>query len=166
MTDSIFRLTNPLDTEASVGNTEKIIFNTGTIPDNTGKHVRTSFEMVTDLNSHPNPQRALNFIQDSLLGILEVTVAGYFINHTNTLGPRNLFNWSVDGKENDDFINGRFGLTIDSFSNGLLNVIPTTGFNGTGYMLSSIFVEDVEDPRTEVPFIAKFFRNGSISVVT
>lgn len=165
MVDSIFRLTSSGDTEGSVANSEKIIFNTGTVPDNTGRHVRTSFEMLTDLNPHPNPRRALNFIQDSLLGVIEVTIAGYFIAHKTTLGPKNLYNWSIQDKQNTDFINGRFGLTIDSFANGLLNVVPTVGVNGTGYMLSSIFVDDVEDPRTEVPFIAKFFRNGSIAVV-
>ena len=166
MVDSIFRLTLPTDTEANVGNSEKIIFNTGTVPDSTGKHVKTSFEMITDLNPHPNPRRALNFIQDSLLGVVEVTVSGYFIKHSTTLGPKNLFNWSVEDKQNSNFKNGRFGLTIGSFANGLLNVVPTVGLNGTGYMLSSIFVEDVEDPRDEVPFIAKFLRNGTITVVT
>lgn len=165
MTDSIFRLTNPGDTEASVGPTEKIVFNIGTVPDTTGKMVSTSFRMVTDLNPHPNPRRALNFIQDGLLGVLEVTIAGYFKAHKTTLGPRNFFNWSVEPKVNDDFRAGRIGLTLDSFSNGLLNVLPTVGLSGTGYMLSEIFVDDVEDPRDEVPFIAKFFRNGRITVV-
>ena len=42
MADTIFRLTNPGDTEASVGASEKIIFNTGTIPDTTGRLVRPS----------------------------------------------------------------------------------------------------------------------------
>jgi len=166
MVDSIFRLTNAVDTEATVGPTEKIIFNTGTTPDSTGRQVSTSFEMITDLNPHPNPRRKLNFIQDSLLGVVEVTIVGYFIQHKTTLGPRNLFNWEVDDKQNSNFQNGRFGLTVDSFSNGLLNVVPTIGKNGTGYMLSSIFVEDVEDPRDKVSFIAKFLRNGTITTVT
>lgn len=159
MADTIFRLTNPGDTEASVGATEKIIFNTGTVPDSTGKLVSTSFRMVSDLNPHSNPDIALNQIQDSLLGVVEVTVAGYFVDHNATEGPANLYNWSVDPDVNDDFRKGRFGVTLATMA-GILDIIPTTGLNGIGYMLSEIFVDDVEDPRTKVPFIAKFFLNG------
>lgn len=164
MADTIFRLTNPGDTESSVVATEKIVFNTGTVPDNTGKLVRTGFRMVSDLNPHPNPNRALNAIQDSLLGVLEVTIAGFFTDHNNTLGPRNLFNWSVDPDVNDNFRFGRMGLTVASF-NSILNVVPTVGLTGTGYMLSEIDVQDIEDPRDEVPFIARFLRNGGITTV-
>ena len=115
--------------------------------------------MVSDLNPHPNPNTALNQIQDSLLGVVEVIVAGYFIDHNNTQGPANLYNWSVDEDVNDDFRKGRFGATLATMA-GILNIIPTTGLNGIGYMLSEVFVEDMEDPRTEVGFIAKFLLNG------
>jgi len=157
--DSIFRFTNPGDTEGTVGNSEKIIFNSGTIPDSTGKLVKTGFRTGTDLNPHPNPDTPLNQIQDSLLGVVEVTVAGYFIDHNNTLGPANLYNWSVDPDTNDDFRKGRFGLTLASM-NGILSKVPTVGLAGTGYMLSEVEVFDEESPRTEVSFIAKFFLNG------
>jgi len=159
LADTIFRLTSPGDTEGSVGATEKIIFNTGSVPDSTGRMVTTSFRMASDLNPHPNPDTQLNQIQDSLLGVVEVTVAGYFIDHNNTLGPRNLYNWSVDEDVNNDFRKGRFGLTLDSM-NGILSLVPTTGLTGTGYMLAEVDVIDIEDPRTEVGFIAKFFLNG------
>lgn len=164
LADTIFRLTNPGDTEASVADTEKIIFNTGAVPDSTGRLVRTSFRMASDLNPHPNPDIALNQIQDSLLGVVEVVVAGYFVNNNATKGPANLFNWSVDPDVNDDFKKGRFGLTLATMA-GILNVVPIVGLNGTGYMLSDVFVEDIEDPRTEVPFIATFLRNGKITNV-
>ena len=159
LVDSIFRLTNPGDTEGSVGSTEKIEFDPGSVPDNTGNLVTTSFRMASDLNAHPNPDIPLNQIQDSLLGVVEVTVAGYFVNHNNTLGPTNLYNWSVDEDVNDDFRKGRFGLTLSTM-NGILDIIPSTGLNGIGYMLSEIEVIDAENPRTEIGFIAKFFLNG------
>jgi len=159
LVDAIFRLTNPGDTEASVGSSEKIIFNSGSVPDNTGRLVKTGFRMVSDLNPHPNPDTPLNQIQDSLLGVVEVTVAGYFVDHNNTLGPTNLYNWSVDPDTNDDFRKGRFGLTLASM-NGILSKVPTTGLAGTGYMLSEAEAFDEEKPRTEVSFIAKFFLNG------
>lgn len=159
MVDTIFRFTNSGDTESGLANTERIIFNTGAVPDSTGKLVRTSFRMVSDLNPHPNPDIALNQIQDSLLGVVEVTIAGYFVNHNATLGPKNLYNWSVDPDVNDDFRKGRFG-TILATMGGILDITPTTGLNGIGYMLSEVFVDDVESPRTEVPFIVKFLLNG------
>lgn len=161
MADTIFRLTNPGDTESSVDSTEKIIFNTGTVPDNTGKLITTRFRMVSDLNPHPNPDVKLNQIQDSLLGVVEVTVAGYFVNHNNTLGPKNLYNWSVDEDVNNNFRKGRFGLTLGTM-NGILSKVPTVGLGGIGYMLAEVDVIDVEDPRTEVGFIAKFFLNGVV----
>lgn len=159
MADTLFRLTNPGDTEASVSDTEKIIFNSGSVPDSTGRIITTSFRMASDLNPHPNPDTALNQIQDSLLGVVEVIVAGYFVNHNATKGPANLYNWSVDPDTNDDFRKGRFGATLATMA-GILDIIPTTGFNGIGYMLSEIEVIDVEDPRTQVGFIAKFLLNG------
>ena len=165
MANSIFRLTNPGDTEDNVDTTEKIVFNSGSVPDRTGKMTTTSFRMVSDLNPHPNPDTKLNQIQDSLLGVVEITVTGYFKNHNATIGPRNLYNWSVDEDVNDDFRKGRFGVTLSSM-NGILDVIPTTGLAGTGYMLSEIDVQDVEDPRDEVGFIARFFRNGTIDTIS
>ena len=159
MVDTLFRFTASGDTEAALTATERIQFNTGTVPDSTGKLVSTSFRMVSDLNPHPNPDTALNQIQDSLLGVVEVTIAGYFVDHNATQGPANLYNWSVDADVNDDFRKGRFGATLATMA-GILDIIPTTGLNGIGYMLSEVFVDDIEDPRTEVPFIVKFLLNG------
>ena len=164
LADSIFRFTDPADNEGNIADTEKIEFNTGLVPDATGKLTRTSFRMVSDLNPHPNPDIALNQIQDSLLGVVEVTVAGYFIDHNNTEGPANLYNWSVDPDVNDDFRKGRWGLILASM-NGILSLTPTVGLAGTGYMLAEIDVQDVEDRTQGIPFIAKFFRNGTITNV-
>lgn len=161
MADTIFRLTAPSDTEASVSASEKIIFNTGTVPDNTGKMISTGFRMASDLNPHANPDIAGVPIQDSLLGVTEVTIAGYFISHNLTIGPKNLFNWSVDPDVNNDFRRGRFGITAASMA-GILSLVPTTGLDGIGYMLSEVEVHDIEDPRDEVTFIAKFLRSGKV----
>ena len=158
MVDSIFRLTNSGDTEASVGSSEKILFNSGSVPDSTGKLVQTGFRMVSDLNPHPNPDTKLNQIQDSLLGVVEVTIAGYFKDHNSTLGPTNLYNWSVDEDVNDDFRKGRFGLTLATM-NGILNLVPTVGLGGTGYMLAEVDVQDIESPR-KVGFIVRMLLNG------
>jgi hypothetical protein len=159
MTELIYRLTNPGDTIGTIANSEKIEFHPGVIPDATGRTTATAFRMRRDVNPHPNPRRGLNKIQDSLLGMLEVVVTGYFVNHDTTDGPKNLYNWQVGRATNANYPWGRFGLVLDSFSNGLLNETPTSAL---GYILYDVEVEDVEKPRDEVPFIARFYRNGAI----
>ena len=158
----MFRFTSTGDTFGSITSANKIEFLPGSVPDSTGRNIKTDFKMRRDVNPHPNPRRALNKIQDSLLGMMEVTVTGYFVDRATTLGPKNFFNWNVEVGMNDDFPWGRFGLTLDSFASGLLNVTPTILL---GYILYDIVVEDVEKPRDEVPFVAKFYRNGTIAVI-
>ena len=164
----VYRFTNAtdtLDTNAGtdIGPTEKIEFNLGTAPDDTGRLTFPSFRMSRDVNIHPNPRRALDQIQDSLLGLLDVRLAGYFVDHANTLGPKNFFNWQVDPATNTNFPFGRFGLKLTSFADSILNVTPTTT---TGYILYDVEVQDIEDPRDKVPFNCQLYRNGSISVIT
>jgi len=160
MADILFRFTAPTDTVPGLANSEKIEFNIGTVPDATGRMTASSFQALRDTNIHPNPRRRLNQIQDSLLGILTITITGYFVSHDTTLGPKNLYNWQVGDATNAALPFGRFGLQVDSFANGLLNETPTAT---KAYVLYDIYVEDVDDPRDKVPFIAKFYLNGSIA---
>ena len=158
----LFRLTNSGDVIGTLPASEKIEFNVGTVPDSTGRLTFPSFHMSRDTNIHPNPRRTLDQIQDSLLGIFDVRLTGYFIEHSSTLGPKNLFNWSIDPATNSNFPFGRFGLVLDSFASGILGLIPSST---TGYILYDIEVQDVEDPRDKVPFTAKLYRNGEITTV-
>ena len=97
------------------------------------------------------------------MGLLEVVLNGYFVQHSVTLGPKNLFNWQVEPATVPvSFPFGRFGLQLNGFANGLLNVTPTTT---TGYILYDVEVDDVEDPRDEVQFTAQLYRNGTISTI-
>lgn len=163
MVESIFRFTNTGDTIANRTAKDIIEFNltSSTKPDGTARLVAPSFRMTRDLNFHPNPRKALDPVQDSLLGLVDVTVTGYFINNLSTLGPKNLFNWSVGEGDTDNFSFGRFGMDLSSFG-GILSLTPTAS---TGYYLYDIDVEDIEDPRTEVPFVARFYRSGTISEI-
>ncbi len=158
----LFRYTNAGDAVGTLADSEKIEFNVGTVPDSTGRLTFPSFHMARDTNIHPNPRRVLDQIQDSLLGIFDIRLTGYFINHTTTLGPKNLFNWSVDPATNSDFPFGRFGLVLDSFAGGILGLLPSST---AGYILYDIEVQDVEDPRDKVPFTAKLYRNGTLNTV-
>ena len=161
----IYRYTSRADEAggvAGLGPTEKIEFNLGTAPDSTGRLTFPSFRMNRDVNVHPNPRRTLDQIQDSLLGLLDVRLSGYFIKHSTTLGPKNFFNWQVGTATNTDFPFGRFGIQLDMMANGLLNVSPTVD---TGYILYDVEVQDVEDPRDKVPFNCQLYRNGTITEV-
>ena len=162
----LYRFTEVGDTLESILDSEKIEFNAGSAPDDTGRLIANKFKMSRDINIHPNPRRALDQIQDSLLGLLDVTLNGYFVSHSVTLGPKNFFNWQVDPATNENYPFCRFGLQLNNFDAtggvGLLNLTPTTT---TGYLLYDVEVDDVEDPRDEVIFRAQLYRNGSISTV-
>jgi len=159
---TLFRFTNPTDTVLNIADTEKIEFNFGAAPDDTGRLIANKFKMSRDINIHPNPRRALDQVQDSLLGLLDVTLNGYFVSHSVTLGPKNLFNFQVGAATNSNFPFGRFGIILNNFAGGFLSLIPTTT---TGYILYDVEVDDVEDPRDEVIFKAQLYRNGSIAEV-
>lgn len=161
MTESIFRLTNTGDTEGNVSSTEIIEFNlpASTRPDGFSKLTQPSFKFERDVNFHPNPRRVGTPIQDSLAGILDVEVVGYFRNHLNSKGPTNLALWMLGDAKTPDFTGGRWGLNLSSFD-GLLSFVPTIQ---TGYILYDIDIQDVSDPRDEVPFIARFYLNGIYS---
>ena len=166
----LFRFTDAGDTLASLGSGDIIEFNLEAVtPDDTGRLTYPSFKMSRDTNIHPNPRRVLDQIQDSLLGIFEITLNGYFVSHNATLGVRNLFNWQVGEAINAEFTAGRFGLQLASF-NGLLDLTPKGLTDDPilpqGYVLYDMEIHDVEDPRDKVPFTVKLYRNGDISEVT
>ena len=158
MASSIYRKSLIGDTESSLGSTQKIRFNQGTVPDATGKLVSTGFRMTRDVNFHPNPRRTLDQVQDSLLGVCEVTVAGYFKDHDATQGPDNFYSWGITDATNAAMPFGRFGLLLDDFANGTLTLNPTATL---GYILHDIEIMDVETPRDQVEFIARFYLNGT-----
>ena len=159
-TGAIFRTDAVGETEADARTAGEIIeFNGGTVPDSTGRLVATGFKMTRDVSPHPNPKRALTKWQDNLLGIMEVTVTGYFVDHDSTTGPTQFFNWQTEAATNSSLEFGQFGLRLDDFGNGILNLTPSATI---GYILVDVEVIDNEVPRDEVGFIARFVRNGSI----
>jgi len=159
LVDTLFRFTTGETTDiGALADTEKIEFNSGSVPDAFGRTISCRFRMTRDINVHPNPRRELDQIQDSLLGVLDVWVTGYFVNRSITKGPINLYNWSRERATSPpQYPFGRFGLIIDNFASGLLNETP----NSTrGYILYDIDVQDVDNPRDKMPFTAKFYLNG------
>lgn len=158
---AIYRVTTAGQTEATVNASNKIEFNGGTVPDLFGKAVSSSWHSIRDISIHPNPNKALNVIQDGRLGTIEVIVAGYFRNPATSLGKLNLYNWGIDPATlNPDFRYGRFGLRINDLSEINLNPSSTRG-----YILYDIFVERVVDSPDEVGFIAKLYRTSKAGSV-
>lgn len=161
---AIYRIDTAGDTETTARDvydpTQVIEFNSGAVPDATGKMTGTSFQMVRSVNFHPNPRRALDKIQDGLLSYIDVTITGYFINHDTTIGPQQFYDWMKDPATNASLPFGRFGLRLDDFGavDKLLDFVPIAT---SGYILYDVFVEDLEVPRDEVGFIAKLYRNGT-----
>ena len=94
---------------------------------------------------------------------MEVTIAGYFKDHDETLGPQNLYNWGVEPAQNAAMPFGIFGLELDQFANGLLDENPTATL---GYILYDFEVNDVETPRDQVEFIARLYLNGTPTTKT
>ena len=172
VTDAIlFRFTSSGDTLSGLGDGDVIEFNIASTtlkPDDTGRLTIPAFHMARDINIHPNPRRTLDKIQDSLLGIFEVTLNGYFVGHQITEGPRNLFNWQVDEAISPEFLAGRFGLKLASF-NSILDLTPLgkTLDPGAeeGYVLHDVNVQDVDKPRDKVPFTVKLYRSGVINAI-
>ncbi len=158
---SIFRIDANGDTEVTARAANQIIeFNgTGLLPDSTGKATGTGFHETRDINFHPNPRRALDQLQDGFLGVLEVTVTGYFKDHDATQGPAKFLNWGKEPAMTAALKWGRFGLRLDDFAGGALDLTPSTT---TGYVLWDVEVIDAESPRDQVSFIAKLYRNGTI----
>jgi len=153
---AIFRVTNPGDTESSVGAGDKIEFNGGLVPDPTGKMISSSWHMIRDISIHPNPNKALNVIQDGKLGTLEVIMAGYFSSPVTSGGKVNLFDWmSESATSNPNFRYGRFGVRIDDLSE-----VDLTPDADRGYILYDVFIERVPDSPNEVALIAKLYRTS------
>ncbi len=159
-TGAIFRIDSVGDTEDTAKTANEIIeFNGGTAPDTTGRTTGTSFEMTRSVNVHPNPRRALDQIQDGKLSFLEVIITGYFVDHDDTTGPSQLFDWMNEDASNAALPFGRFGLRLDDSFNEKLALIPTAT---AGYILYHTHVDDAESPRDQASFTIKLYRNGVI----
>lgn len=157
---AIYRIDAPSEDEADAKAADEIIeFNGGNAPDATGKMVATGFRMIRDVSPHPNPKRSLTKWQDNLLGTMEVTITGHFVQHDATAGPTQFFDWQKEAATNAALPFGQFGIRVGDFAADVLTLNPTAT---QGYILVDVQVNDAESPRDEVSFIAIFIRNGTI----
>jgi len=158
-TASIFRITTTGDTEATqkTAGDELIEFNAGATEPDARSHLsslRISF--TEDISIHPNPNRHLSQIQAGKLGTQIVTIKGYFDRPAASGGLTQFLNWMKEDKTNASLPFGRFGIRIDNVNQ--LNITPVTAF---GYILHSVWIEDIEEYQSRANFECVLYRNGT-----
>jgi len=153
----IYRINSNGQTESSSGIT-KIEFDTGVVPDAKGHLQSCSWRMVRDLTWHPNPDRALAYIQDGLLGLMEITIAGFVDSAKTANADVVLYNWQKEpGTVPGSLKFGRWGLRINEMPN-IFNLTPS---NSSAYIIADIQYNNVVDFRSEASFIIRMYRNGT-----
>jgi len=154
---SIFRITTTGDTEATARTANQIIeFNDGTNPDARSFLETARWHWIEDTSLHPNPLKALNKIQDGLLGTRELILTGWFEDPDNAVGIVRISNWMKEAKTNASLPNARFGVRIDDLSN--LDINPSAS---TAYMLYDAEVEIPRDHPFEANFTLKLWLVGT-----
>jgi hypothetical protein len=157
-TGAIFRIDANGDLESDARTAGQIIeFNGGVVPDTTGRITDPSIHWGRSVSFHTNPQRTLDQVQDNKLSFKEVVLSGYFVDSDATVGPDKFDEWFKEDGTNASLPFGRFGIRNDDFASASNNLVPTST---KGYILYDAEVHDVETPRDQVSFVAKFYRNG------
>lgn len=156
-TASIFRIAVTGETEVDAVTANQIIeFNDGTNPDARSFLETATWQWIEDTSAHPNPNKALNKIQDGLLATREVTLTGWFEDPDNAGGIAKISNWMKDAKTNASLPNGRFGVRIDDLST--LDINPSAA---TAYLLHDANVEIPRDHPFEANFTLKLYLVGT-----
>jgi hypothetical protein len=124
-TASVYRIDTTGETESDARTANQIIeFNTGaTNPDALSFLESFNDHWIEDISEHPNPKKALNKLQDALLGKRELVLRGWFEDPDNAGGTVRISTWMKDAKTNASLPAGRFGIRIDDLSN--LDIAPS-----------------------------------------
>jgi len=158
-TGAIYRITTTGDTEATAKTGNQIIeFGTGADTPDAKSFIETvNIRWIEDTSVHPNPNKALNNIQDGLLNTREVTIRGWFEDPDNATGPARISTWMKDAKTNTSLPNGRFGLRVDDFS----TILDQTPSATTGYILFDAELDIPPDHPFECNFTLHFYMTGT-----
>lgn len=154
---SIFRIDSTGETETDAKNAGQIIeFNDGATPDARSFLETARWQWIEDTSRHPNPKKALNKIQDGLLGTRELILTGWFEDPDNAGAMAVISNWMKAAKTNASLSNGRFGVRINDLSTLDINPSATTA-----YLLYDAEVEIPRDTPYEANFTLKLWLNGT-----
>ncbi len=155
---SIYRIDANGDTESDARTANQIVeFNGGTNPDALSFLETYDVHWIEDISKHPNPKKALDKLQDGLLGTREVVLTGWLENPDNSVGQVRLSTWMKDAKANASLPVGRFGIRVDDFS----DVADQTPSSSTAYMLHDVQLTIPPDHPYECNFIIKLWMNGA-----
>ena len=154
---SIYRIDVGGDTEATAKTANQIIeFNGGDNPDAKSFLERVNHHWVEDISKHPNPNKALDRLHDSLLGTRSLILEGWFEDPDNAGALVRLSNWMGDPKTNTALEFGRFGVRVDDFSN--LDIAPSAT---VAWMLYDAEVDIPPDHPYECNFTLRLWLNGT-----
>jgi len=156
-TGAIFRIDANLDTEATARTANEIIeFNTGSSNPDARSHLEQSeWSWKEDISIHGTPKKALNRIQDNLLGTRELILSGYFSEPAVAGGIAKLSNWMKDAKTNASLPRGRFGVRQDDLP--ALDINPSAT---TAYILYDVNIKRPEGRPNEATFLIRLYLNG------
>jgi hypothetical protein len=163
-TDGDENATTKQGTRAAAGS-DVITFSAGTISD--GKHIhQTDFNIVVAIGDNEKPQGNVNELQDVGVDSMTWTITGSIESPTSNDIFATIKTWMLDGKTDDVYTKGRFGLELDDIT--AYNLIPTgTGASTEqprGYILSNWnWIKDGETPG-KAAFTATLRFNGDVGV--
>lgn len=158
-TGAVYRIDTTGDTEATARTANQIIeFGTGaTNPDAKSFIEAFNVQWIEDTSRHPNPKKALDNIQDGLLGTREVILRGWFEDPDNASGPAKISTWMKEAKTNASLPFGRFGIRVDDFS----TIGDQTPSATVGYLLFDAELDIPPDHPYECNFTLKFYLTGT-----
>ncbi len=168
---SVYRFTTDGQTETALLEGEKVEFDTSatngapTIPDALShvESIKVKMEKIHTEQPIPGSNDPIN-IQDTGLGVITVTLTGYFDESAGTAkGIDDIATWMVEANQSVALFKGRFGLRMDERPE--FNAKPDgTAPNARGYNLISFDVGDIttEFP-SHIPFVLVLQYNGDIA---
>jgi len=169
---SVYRFTTDGQTETALAEGEKVEFDTSatngaaSTPD-TKSHVdkvKVVMEKIHTEQPIPGSNDPIN-IQDTGLGIVTVTITGFFDEKTSGVAKAidDIATWMVQANQSTALSKGRFGLRMDDRPE--FNLKPDgTAPNAVGYNLITFELGEIlmEFPQ-EIPFVLVLQYNGDIT---
>jgi len=168
---SVYRFDADGDTETGLAAGKKVEFDTSasngaaTTPDDKSHidKVRVTMEKIHTEQPIPGSNDPIN-IQDTGLGVVVVTLTGYFDENSGTaLGIEDIRDWMVQANQNTSLSKGRFGLRMDERPEW--NATPDgTSPNARGYNLVTFEVGEIDQEWPSlIPFVLILQYNGDIT---
>ena len=155
----IWRSTTPQSGSEAAAGSDKIEFDIGSVPDNTGHIADTEIHMGRDTSENPKPKsNNPNELQDNGLGTLEYTITGFIENPINSQVAAKIRDWMREAGTDSKFAYGRFGIRMDD--NPAFKVTPATTY---GLLLTDFKFTRIGEWQYRAAFVATLRFNGAIT---